>query len=204
MHLYTQQELQQLCGVTGIRINNEVRRPPLNEAVVDAKIDITHPVAIAFLESLDKSADVPQRKVPITHPDQLNDDWDINDIPEDITILMQKSLDFIVKKFGSRAAYSNWLKTVKDKELIKEKQLKNAVATGELIRRDYVATHMFGAVHSVLLRILTDSPRTITARVRELFEAGGDSDAMEKLIADLLMDQARGLKDQLQKALDNA
>src|SRR5690606_8499244 len=67
----------------------------------------------------------------------------------------------LTERFGLESAFKDWLDALKKIEEIREKRLKNEALEGNLIERELVKTHVFGAIESGNRRLLSDTPKTI-------------------------------------------
>ena len=208
--LVTQAEYAAMCGVEPWRIASAVNYA-IPDAIDGSSVDILHPIAVAFMQAGAPTATKWRELVRarggrarLDHPDGMDVDWKPSEVPDDISIVLDKTLRYILTKFGSVEQFNTWLKTVKDAELIKEKQIKNAVSCGELIHREYVRVHMFGAIAETITRLLTDSPRTIASRSKELVESGADLEDVETLVEEIMSGHITTMRDKLKKAMEHA
>ena len=187
--LYSQQQFATLLDKPKQTINLATKYQ-IKRAMVGKRIDINHQDAVKFAQY---GAPAPGLWDQL----KLNDDWDITEVPGDITALLDKPLSYLIDKFGSATTYADWLKTIKEHEIIKEKQIKNAKATNQVVSREAVRSLVFGPISGTILKLLTDAPRTISARCRELVESGSGNEVVEETVRDILSDHVTGLKDKL-------
>lgn len=165
----------------------------LGAAMVGQKIDTSHPEAVAYINTnkarLAARAERDQRdNAPVVHNAKVEKYMDL-------------TLRDIVSFFGTDIEFIDWIKAVKAIEDVKEKRIKNEVSLNNLIPRDYVSQHVFSMLDTVNTRLLTDSPRTIAARVIEAHNSGETREKIEKLICDLLSVQIKGIKLRARRAL---
>lgn len=122
---------------------------------------------------------------------------------EDIEVepLLAMSLREIVNQFGSGAQFKDYTAARKTLEEIRMRKLKNQQTEGLLIPRGLVSKIIFSAIENSHLRLLQDSPRTITARVVALIKSGGTSEECELLVRGLISTQLKGVKAAAQRLL---
>jgi len=187
----TQTAFSKIAGVTSASISKAILAG-LAPALVGRKIDAGHPTALKYmarqkaLANLKKETDA------------------IGDAPRDISKVekyLELTLREILEAFGTDVEFLDWLKSVKQLEEIREKRIKNEVTLGNLISRDYVRTHVFSLIETANVRLLNDSPRTITARILEAKESGESREKIEKLVCDLISVQLKGIKLRARRAL---
>ena len=124
----------------------------------------------------------------------------------EIESLLSMSLRDIVNQFGSGAQFKDYTTARKTLEEIRARRLKNQTTEGLVIPRELVSKTIFSALENTFLRLLQDSPRTITMRVMALAKAGGSLEDGIELVRGLMSTQLRGIKATAQrelKALDS-
>jgi hypothetical protein len=188
--LISKTEMSKRAGVGKAAVSQALKRG-LGEALYADRIDSNHPEAIKFIERNLKRQNIMPK-------------IDAQDLPQRESLVekyLEWSLKEIIDVFGTDVEFLDWLKAVKSMEDVKEKRIKNAVAQGELITREFVSTHVISIIEAAFSRLLNDSPRTLTARVLEAKEAGQSREKIEKLVCDLLSVQLKGLKTRAKRAL---
>ena len=116
----------------------------------------------------------------------------------------EMKLKTLLKRYGTLGQFKDLLSATKLIEEILAKRISNAKASGDLISREHVHAHVFGAIESILIRLIQDSPRTIAARVIIALESGDTPEDVEVIIRDLLSSQIRGMKKEVTKGLQSA
>lgn len=124
------------------------------------------------------------------------------EVPEHITTVLDWKVRDVVEQFGTAPLFLDWLKAAKVIEEVAERRIKVAVARGDLIDRDTVRVHVMPAIDDAMQRLLTDSPRTIAARVTELVEAGAEVSEVERVIRDLISTQIRAMKSRAKRGIE--
>jgi hypothetical protein len=123
------------------------------------------------------------------------------DEKKDIEAYLGMTLHDIISTFGSDVEFVEWLKSAKLIEDVKEKRIRNQTSLGNFIPREYVKNHIFAMLETTYVRLLTDSPRTIAARVLDAHTAGQTREDIETLIGDLISVQLKGIKLRARRAL---
>ena len=227
--LVTKAEFARICGVKAPNLT-PMYKNKLKDILTNNRIDLNHPKAINYMKrrgidptkikrekvrgvgrgSISKRMVVPEKKQAKkskkkskTKLDPETEDF-LNDIPDDIRKVAHLSLIEIVRIFGTDVRLSDWLASVKKIEDIAEKQLKNQTARGQLISREFVRTRIFDLIETSYTRLLSDSPRTIVARLNELFESGETKEAQELIVRDIISTQIKGIKTKTIKSLQKA
>ena len=159
----------------------------LKAALTGKRLDIDHPAVIDFIETakgaktkkgenLDKSGNGHYSKGAALE-DYMN--WTLRDL---------------VMKFGTDDNFKRWADGAKVVVDIQLKDLKAAEMRGELITRDDVKTHIFGAFENSNLRLLSDAPKTISQRLKALFKSGGTIEEGEELVREINGSMLKGIK----------
>lgn len=182
-------------------VSNAIKRGNLTNAVIGTKININHPEAQLFInrnKAMQNFRDNDNNK-PKTELEYNSE------LPKETTEVEQYynlSLREIINTFGTDYRFNEWLKAVKNIEDIKEKRIKNEHSMGSLISREFVRSHIFSLIETSNIRLLSDSPRTITARVLEANETGSTREQIEKIVCDLLSKQIKNIKVRAMRSLD--
>ena len=125
----------------------------------------------------------------------------IHHLPEPIRAALDLTVRQVVTTYGLIPDFVEVLKAAKTIADIDNRRMLTAERRGDLIERDFVRVHIFGVIGASFTRLLSDSPRTITTRVRSLIESGETDEAVEVVIRSLMERQLRGLKETVSKAL---
>ena len=88
-------------------------------------------------------------------------------------------------------------------EALKPK-LHNQREMRQLISREYVATHVIGLVEEMSLRLLRDSPRSISRRLYALAGSGADIEEAEAVVREQISSQLKNTKARVQANLRKA
>lgn len=100
----------------------------------------------------------------------------------------------LVERFGTDTRFADWLSSLKDIELIREKRLKNGETEGGLISRELVKTFVFGAIEAANKRLLGDAAKTIASKVFNSTRAKGTLEEAQRLVRDEISKQLKPLK----------
>ncbi|MCK5606566.1 hypothetical protein KAR91_31980 [Candidatus Pacearchaeota archaeon] len=107
---------------------------------------------------------------------------------------MEWTLRDLVAKFGTDDNFKRWADAAKVLVDIRLKDLKVDEMKGDLISRELVKTHIFGALENSNLRLLSDLPKTLSQRLRAHFKSGGTLEKGEELGRELIGSQLKSLK----------
>lgn len=110
----------------------------------------------------------------------------------------------LLDRFGTERGFRDWLLGLKDIEAIREKRLGNEETEGLLIPRDFVKTHIFGAIEGTNRRLLSDTPKTLCREIYALAKTGRPLEEAEGMARRLLGKQLESVKSKVSKALRNA
>jgi len=110
-------------------------------------------------------------------------------------------LDPLVQRFGTDQRFSDWLSSLKDIELIREKRLKNGETEGGLISRELVTLHVLGAVDAAFKRLLGDAAKTIAAKVTDIVRSGGGLEESQRAVREQVTRQLKPVKDKVARNL---
>jgi hypothetical protein len=201
-------EFARLAGVSAPMIA-KLTRPGghLVPAMVGRRLDRLHPAAVAYLESRgrDPAAEVPRppraatKRAPTA---VIADHGAMELIPEDIRAMADRSLRDLVGEYGTDSAFVDWLKAVKEIEMIHERRLRNAEAEGVLVSREIVADYIIDPIDVAHRRLMTDGARTLGAELWALAEGGGASEEdFIAAIAEYIGSFVRALKPKLLRGL---
>ena len=202
MELYTKSKFAQMAGVSRAAITKATGPgAPLELAMVGDKINVDSEAATKYLSG--KKA----RNSGAIQIDRIPENEKKVELPAadtDIIGYEDKTLEQLVRLFGTVSKFNDWLKARKYIAEIHEKEMKIAIQNGELIEREYVKTHILGAMQSILTRLLNDTPSAIASIVIESIKAGETKKNIEKTVHDLISKQIKEMKSNAKKAIENA
>lgn len=107
----------------------------------------------------------------------------------------------MVERFGTDTRFSDWLSSIKDIELIREKRLKNGETEGGYISRELVKVHLLGAMEASNKRLLGDAAKTITAKVANIIRSGGGLEQAQRAVRDEISKQIKPVKEKAARYL---
>jgi hypothetical protein len=119
---------------------------------------------------------------------------------EDIEAYGHMSLHEITQRFGSMTAHADWLDMRKTQVDIREKEIKTGVLEGKLVPRDWVMTHVFGALERAFKQLLQDAPKTIARRIYGMAKAGASTEEAEKVLREIISSNLRPAKESAARA----
>lgn len=222
--LVSKAEFSRRVGISDSMVS-KLTQVQLRHAVVGKKIDVNHPhVAVYLAEHHQrelKAADLSVVKAKATKKAARTPTRDIrtplkSSKPAPIKSILQPpdneqlaqfndmKLSVVLKRYGTLSQFKDLLTSTKLIEEIVAKRIANAKASGDLISREHVHAHVFGAMEVILVRLIQDSPRTITARLWAAFESGETIEDCEIIVRDLQSSQIRGMKKEVTKGLESA
>ena len=208
-YLVTKAEFANMAQVSQAMISQLTRYGELQEIVVGKKVNAAHPKALAYLERSSKfqKTDAEGNTIKGTRAqkeaERIRYETESGELPLNIQEFGSWTLQQIANEFGTDSRFSEYLKAVKLQEEIVEKQLRNRERTGENIPRDLVKTHMFGFIDAAFSRLLSDTPRSLAGRIREMVDSGETIERLEEEIRKYISDQIKMLKRQTTKVLKN-
>lgn len=125
----------------------------------------------------------------------------LKDIPEKITDLNNWTIGEILDRWGTSAAFLDWLKATKSLEEINEKRLKNAVTQGILIQRGMVRAGILDPIDSAHIKLLTDGAKTIAKRTMAMTQSGRPLEDIEKFVGDQISSFLKPMRVAIQRTL---
>lgn len=143
------------------------------------------------LAKIDLSADTP---LPAAGPE----------LPQHLEELADWSLRDIVARWGTDIAFIDWLKALKEIEVVAEKRIKNAQSRGELVSRRVVKEGVIDTIDGAFTRMLTDGAKTMATRVSALIQTGAKDREVEDFIAKQLSTFIKPTKSKITRVLRNA
>ncbi len=123
---------------------------------------------------------------------------------DDIEAYANLTLDQIVRRFGTRTGFKDWLDARKKIADIRAADLKNDETVGRLIERELVKTHIFGAIEAGNRRLLGDTPKTIARRLYALAKSGAPVEEAEAVVREIISSQLKPVKADAARVLRNA
>lgn len=107
----------------------------------------------------------------------------------------------ISDRFGTARRFKDWLGALETIERIQEKHLGNEETKANLIARDLVSNHVFGAFRSLTQKLLRDFPKTSARRLYSLQKAGAPLEEAEAAVREMLSKQIKDVKARIERAL---
>lgn len=205
--LVSMAELARILGVSQAYVS-KMSKSKFAEAMDGKRIDLDHSSVELFI--LKRSMKDPDKvtldaRLP---SNKIKDEILAGTIkaPDDIELANfgSMTLDKILKIYGTVTRFKDLLSATKLIEDIIEKRIKNAKSSGDLISRHHVDTFMIGAYETLYIRLLQDSPRTISASVLAAWESGEKPEQVEIMIKDLLSTQLKSVQKEVTKAQNSA
>jgi hypothetical protein len=138
---------------------------------------------------------------PMLPPDSQPD---APEIPANIESFADMTLRELIHRFGTDVRFLDWLKATKEIELIAERRIKNATASGKLITRDLVARGVIDPFNSAHLRLMSDGAKSIAGAVVAKHQAGGELVEIERYVSDVIGSFLRPVKSKVAQALRQA
>lgn len=186
----------------------------LAAAVVGKLIDVDHPDAIAYIKSKQSKKTPTPAKKPrtkakpkpknVTTPEPPEGELSHFSEDDDLRAVLDLTLRELVQRHGTAAQFETWVKAKKTISETHIKDLKIAETEGLLIPRETVKTHIFGAMEASNLRLLTDTPKTLSRRLFAMAKSGASIEEAEALVLKLLADQLKGVSATVKRVLRNA
>jgi len=136
-------------------------------------------------------------------PSMSHDDGDIN-LSKEVKMFGNMTLYNIVKRFGSKLAFKEYLEAVKKSEDIQGRQLANAKLEGQLVSREAMQKGVIEPVESAHVRLLRDGAQTIVSKLNTMYEAGLGQDEQRQFVRTLLGSFISPIKNKTKQALKNA
>lgn len=100
----------------------------------------------------------------------------------------------LVERFGTDTRFSDWLSSLKDIELIREKRLKNGETEGGYISRELVRTFVMAALDAANKRLLGDAAKTIASKAFNTCQAKGSLEEAQRLTREEIGKHLKPLK----------
>lgn len=138
---------------------------------------------------------------PMLPPDSQPD---APEIPANIEAFADMTLRDLIHRFGTDVRFLDWLKATKEIEMIAERRIKNATASGKLITRDLVARGVIDPFNSAHLRLMSDGAKSIAGAVVAKHMAGGELVEIERYVSDVIGSFLKPVKTKVAQALRQA
>ena len=218
--LLTHAAFANVAGVSKQAVSKSTKEGLLKKAVVNDRIDMMHPNAVAYLKRPRKGSHRPKPD-PKSVTQKLTDastngdptsptnggsaaELLVTDTGLDISRYADMTLRELVDRFGSVRALKDWLEALKKIEDIREKRLNNEEVQRALISRELVKTHVFGFLEAGNRRLLGDTPKTIARRLYALARSDQPIEEGEKLVREIIGSQLNPQKERVSKLLREA
>ena len=209
--LSTQLNLARIAGVNKQLVQYQCSKGDLREAMVGPtakrKPDINHPAVHAWLESHGVDpASVPEIAAAAARDgDRMGDPAALPTAgaqrrdrvihgPRDIEEILDWTFRRITDEFQSLEGFANWMTLRRQAADTKRLELANSEKSGRLIDREYVATHVFGALDATQRRMITDAARTLTHRTYAMAAAGKPVEEALRANQEILSSHLKPLK----------
>ena len=215
--LLAKADFARVAGVTRQAIDKALRQTTLKRALVEDRIDMMHPQAVAYLQkprgtSTRRGPDKKPKKAPKVTPEPDPEPTTngngasavadlVTDSGLDISRYADMTLRELVDRFGSVRALKDWLEALKKIEDIREKRLSNEEVQRALVSRELVKTHVFGFLDAGNRRLLGDTPKTIARRLYGLARSDAPLEDGEKLVREIIGSQLEPQKKRVAKML---
>ena len=195
--LVTRSEFARKAGRSPGAVTKAAKKS-LAPATVGKRIDISHPAAIEYIKKCTgNTTTVNGWRAHYEAKKQEALEALKNESFADMTLKQ------VVKKYGTEAAFSDWLKAIKLIEDIKEKRLKNAETTNELVNRDLVVVGIVEPFEAVNKKLLSDGAKTIASRVTTMTSDGHTLEECERFVSDQISSYIIMMKSESLKRLQN-
>ncbi|MBK2258722.1 hypothetical protein [Francisella philomiragia] len=215
--LLSKSEFAKSCGVSPSAIAHAIKRNyPIKEALVGEgrkqKIDIQHPEAVRYRkaenakrETTSTKSTKSKKKITVSQKNKstIKNVPEVNEIPENISEIADLTIREAVEKYGTDEQMLDFLKAVKEIELIDDRRIKTAKLKGELISRALVDKSFIIPVDSLFKQLLGDASKTISRRLKAMVEAGKFDDVeLEKYVSSTISTFINPAKTKMKRILD--
>ena len=197
----TRASFARIAGVSAAAITKAAREGgALSEAVLPNKqIDLDHPAARQYLKEKGRRVPTrgvndPPREPPVVPVPAEGAAWPPPDGPgsnEDL-LSLSEYLHPIIARFGGGGdgsdaeEFTEWIDALKKIEETIERRLKNAKARGDVVDRELVRTHVFGAIDRLHRQLLRDASATIVQRLYSMAKAGDSIEDAQKVVRQII------------------
>jgi RNA-binding protein YhbY len=190
----TKAEAARRKGVSAAAITKWSKKHP--DAVTDGRIDSDHPAWLEYLSGADEAPtegsdeEDDELPAPTAHRrrerDSSEDEDGEIDFDRDFDRYADLTLRELIDKHGSKTGLKDWLDARKVIAEIRGKDLKNAELEGQLISRELVKVHVFGAIEAANRRLLADAAKTIAQTLYPMARRGESVEDAEKVVRDII------------------
>lgn len=211
--LYSRSQFARYAEVTPAAITKACKDGNgLADACLGDRVDVDHRAAVAYLKAHGK-APVPKPKKPpakkkgakrAAQDDQFDTDDPVAVARLDHGVLSQMTIQEVIDTFGSRRGVRDWLEALKLIEAIRKTRLDNDETEGELISRELVRTHVFGAIEALHQQLLADLPRTLVTRLYASARSEEPQEEVERIVCQLISKQLKTVKTRTERVIRNA
>ena len=125
------------------------------------------------------------------------------DVPDNMQDFADMTIREVVTKFGTDYRMVDYLRALKEIEVIDERRIKSAKARGELVHRDLIVKGVIEPIDSAHRKMLTDGAKTIARRSVAMIGAGRGVDELEKFIAKQISSFIKPAKAKIKRVLEN-
>ena len=195
--LVSRSEFSRRAGITPGAVTKACKKM-LAPATVGKRIDANHPAAIAYINNRTGNTTTVNGWTAHNEAKKLAALEALKNEP-----FADMTLKQVVKKYGTEAAFSDWLKAIKLIEDIKEKRLKNTETIHELVNRDLIRTGVVESFDMVSDKLLTDGAKIIASNVTMMSSAGRSLEDCEYFVADQISNYIKMMKAESLNRLQN-
>jgi hypothetical protein len=182
-------------GVTAAAITKWSKKHP--DACLDGgRIDADHPLWLAYVSGPDAAPTDDDEDADIDEPaptvarrrerDSEGAEDDEVDLDGDFESYADLTLRELIDRHGTVTGLGDWLDARKTIAEIHGKELKNAELEGQLISRELVKIHVFGAIESANRRLLADASKTIAQTLYPMARRSESVEDAEKVVRDII------------------
>ena len=227
INLVSKANFSRMCGISRPAVT-KLTNTKLKDAVIDGQINLENPIVKLYVQEKGKinieepiikirkkikPKIKPNAKQKVKHskkPAPKSDskpytsphDPRKNIAFEDIRDILKLTLSEIVRLYGTKNEFMDWIKSTKDIERIHELRLKNAREEKVLISRDIIkkgVVEPFDRAHNLLL---SDGVKTITTRLTLMINAGRTKEDCEKFVTKQISNHIKIGKDDAIRTLE--
>lgn len=150
---------------------------PLHDAMHGRFVDLDDPLVVAWLAE------------PVRGPDSTTPE---GDTPPGSTVVAPTKAEMLA------------LTKRKREEEIRRLKLANDVLEAKVISREFVHTHVFGAIDGMFRRFLSDLPQTTAAKIMHATRVGEGLETCKRIAQDANSAAIKSLKSEVQRKLEGA
>lgn len=194
----TRSEFARRAGVSRNSVS-KAARGKLKPAMKGDRLDPEHPAAVEYLERHTNGAERHKSPQPASNGEEAPQQTTL--VPavihdeSNLGAYADMTIREVVRRFGTERAFKDWLEAHKKIEDVEEKRIKNMELRGELVRRDFVVHTVFSAWEDSNRRLLSDVPRTVTARLYAAALSGIAKEESEEVVKDLISEALVAVKE---------